>query len=466
MSVVDLGIAADGTPVALKRLSLHGSATDMAKARSRIRREAEMLRHLDHPGIVRLLEVVDDGDDVVLVMPYLAGGSLADRVAANGPLPPAEVDAIAGHLLDALAAAHRQGVVHRDVKPGNVLFADDGRPLLADFGVARSRDTTPGLTGTDLVVGTPGFMAPEQARGEDAGPPSDVFGAGATLVFAATGHTPFGAGDPRVLMYRAAQGKVERLPRSLPADLRRRIEPLLDPRPERRPSAAEARGGPAGTWPRTAMRRRGAAPRNRRLVIGAGIAGVLAIGVAAAVVAGDDESPPATVATPTTPSTAAPCDPLPYQPCGGRPAPFTDGRVCVDGHADYDEVRENGCEAAPDVFEPNGTALDAVLEANLVPADDVDQYTVAVDDHLQLLCDGTLKLTLTAPAGVAQRLDVLDEDGTVLGSASSADGQPGVVRLQEPSCFRDDAGTLTARVTSVGTDRSAAPYHLERAGSF
>lgn len=462
MGVVDLATAADGTPVALKRLSLHGSAADMARARSRIRREADVLRQLDHPGIVRLLDVVDDGDDVVLVMPYLPGGSLADRVAATGPLPPADVDAIAGHLLDALAAAHRQGVVHRDVKPGNVLFAADGRPLLTDFGVARSRDATPGLTATDLVVGTPGFMAPEQARGEEAGPASDVFGLGATLAFAATGRSPFGTGDPRVLMYRAAHGKVERLPRSVPIELRRRIEPLLDPRPGRRPTAAGARGGPAGTWPRTAMRRRG--PRRAgRLAIGVALAGLLASGLAVVLLAGDDGDPAEAVAPPTT---AAPCEGLPYQPCGGRPAPFTDGRSCTDDHADYDEIRENGCEAAPDVFEPEGTALETVLEANIVPADDVDRYTVAVDDRVQLLCDGTLTLTLTAPAGVAQRLDVLGGDGAVLGSASSADGEPGAVRLKEASCGGDDATTLTARVTSIGTDRSDEPYRLERAGSF
>jgi hypothetical protein len=248
----------------------------------------------------------------------------------------------------------------------------------------------------------------------------------------------------------------------VPVELRRRIEPLLDPRPARRPTAAEARGGPAGTWPRTAMRRRG--PRRAgRLAIGAALAALLATGLALVLLTGDDGDPADAV---TTPTTVAPCDQLPYQPCGGRPAPFTDGRSCIDDHADYDEIRENGCEAAPDVFEPDGTALDTVLEANLVPAGDVDQYTVAVDDHLQLLCDGTLTLTLTAPAGVAQRLDVLDGEGAVLGSASSADGEPGAVRLKEPSCGGDDAGTLTARVTSIGTDRSDEPYRLERAGGF
>ena len=112
-------------------------------------------------------------------------------------------------LLDALAAAHRQGIVHRDVKPENVLFTADGEPRLVDFGVARTSEHTPGLTATATVVGTPSFMAPEQARGEPASPASDVFSLGATLLYALTGEGPYGpvTADPRVLMHRAASGR-------------------------------------------------------------------------------------------------------------------------------------------------------------------------------------------------------------------------------------------------------------------
>ena len=113
----------------------------------------------------------------------MTGDTPADRVRDRGPRPPEEVAALALPLLGALAAAHRQGVVHRDIKPSNVLFDADGAPLLADFGVATSRDATDGLTGAGLVVGTPSFMAPEQARGERPGPPADVFALGATLRF-------------------------------------------------------------------------------------------------------------------------------------------------------------------------------------------------------------------------------------------------------------------------------------------
>ena len=242
MGVVDLAVDRSGHPVALKRLALHGSADEMARARQRIRREAQALGALDHPNIVPLLEVVDEDDDVVLVMPYLSGGTLGEYVRGRGAVSPAGVHYLADALLGALAAAHRAGIVHRDIKPANVLFDADGRPYLTDFGVATMRGATSGLTGTEMVIGTPEYMAPEQARGERATAASDVFSLGATLRFAATGEPPFGRGDGRVVLHRAAEGKVEPIPHSVPRDLRRRLEPMLDRRPERRPTAAAARG--------------------------------------------------------------------------------------------------------------------------------------------------------------------------------------------------------------------------------
>ena len=221
---------------------------------------------------MKLREVHDEDDDIVLVMDYLPGGNLARRVVEEGPLPAAEVHRLADRLLDALATAHRNGIVHRDIKPANVLFAADGSPVLADFGVASSRDVTAGLTGSEMVVGTPGFMAPEQARGEVATASSDVFSLGATLAYAATGRGPFGMADPRVLMMRAAAGRVEKLPKSLPADLRQRLAPLLERDPSDRPTAAEASGGPGGTTPRT---RRGRSRRRRHGTLIAG--GVIAL---------------------------------------------------------------------------------------------------------------------------------------------------------------------------------------------
>lgn len=458
MGVVDLARRDDGTQVAVKRLTLHGSADDIARARQRIAREAAVLTRLHHPNIVELLEVHDDGDDVTLVMPYLTGGTLADRVSRHGPAPAAEVEHLADQLGAALAAAHRAGVVHRDIKPANVLFDHAGVPHLADFGVASSHDDTAGLTATGTVVGTPGFMAPEQARGEAAGRPADVFSLGATLRYAATGEGPYGRGAPELLMVRAAQGKVRPVPRPVPNDLRRRLEAMLEPRPERRPSAAALVGGPAGTRvARTAGRWR----RSRMAVLGAAAAGLMGLVAAVAIAARETGDRP--TATPTT-TTSEDCSPLPYQPCDAEPAPGTDGRRCLEGFADYDERVANGCEAADDGL-PAGAPLEDVVEGTIVPRDDVDEFTMEVADRRQLLCDGQLRVTLTAPAGTSLRLDVLAGD-EVLGQATSADGVAATVTVREPECFGDDATTLTARVSPVGSDRSADPYVLERAGSF
>lgn len=460
MGVVDLAVAADGTQVALKRLTLYGSADDMARARQRIEREAEVLTRLHHPNVVALLEVLEEGDEVTLVMPYLTGGTLADRVTRHGPAPADEVVQLAEALSSALAAAHRAGIVHRDIKPANVIFDGDGVPHLADFGVASSRDDTVGLTAVGTVVGTAGFMAPEQARGEAAGHQADVFALGATLLYAATGEGPYGRGAPDLLMVRAAQGKVEPIPRSLPPALRRPLQAMLDPRPERRPSAAALAGGPEGTVVHRAIGSR------RRWPVWTGAGGVVAVAalVAGAIVASrETEGPPPHRSASTTSTTS--CTPLPYQPCGqAQPAPNTDGAACLAGFDDYDADTLNGCEAAPDGL-TDGAPLTTEVEATIVPRDDVDTFSMDVGDGSQLLCDGRFTVTLTAPTGSSLRLEVLDSE-TVLGQTTSADGVASSVTLDEPRCFADDSTTLVARVSPIGSDRTAAAYRLERHGSF
>jgi hypothetical protein len=465
MGVVDLARDASGDRVALKRLPLHGSAAEIDRARQRLRREADVLSRVDHSHIVGLVDVVDEADEIVLVMPFMPGGNLAERVGRFGPVSTGAVAQLTDRLLPALAAAHRAGVVHRDIKPANVLFDARDEPCLADFGVAHASDQTEGLTADGTVVGTPTFMAPEQARGEPAGPSSDVFSLGATLLFAATGSGPYGHGDPGLIMVRAANGKVERPPASLPPDLRRLLRAMLDPRPERRPSASALVGGLDGT-----VVRRSVLGREGRRAVGGAAAGAVAVaglGVAALVAAGlflvsgrgggDGAAAPA-------PVTATDCVDLPYQPCDqAEPAPFTDGTRCIDGHDDYDGDPANGCEAAPDRVD--GTPLVDRLEATIVPRDDVDEYPVEVEDEFQLLCDGTLELALDAPEGMTLHLEVRDGDD-VLGDATSSDGRTGVVEIREPTCAGDDSTTLTARVRPIGSERVDAPYVLTRSGSF
>ncbi len=472
MGVVDLAVDRSGRPVALKRLALRGSAEEMHLARLRVRREAEVLGVLDHPHIVPLLDVVDDGDDIVLVMPYLSGGTLGQLVAARGPMPPAYVGQLADALLDALATAHRAGIVHRDIKPANVLFDESGRAYLTDFGVALMRGATSGLTAAEVVIGTPEYMAPEQARGERATPASDVFSMGATLRFAATGEPPFGRGDARVILHRAAEAKIDPLPRSLPRHLRNRLAPLLHKRPERRPTAAAARGNGADTPAMARRPRRHTRPRGGRLwptVAGAAVVMVVALIASGIALARRDDHPtatgPPTTTNPpaTTASTAPACTPLLYQPCGQAAAAYTNGRQCVAGHADYDGIRANGCEAAPDGLDR--TTLDHPISANLVPATDADRYPFHLSQHFKLFCDGSVDVILTAPAGVSMRLEVV-RDGDVQGSAVSTDGSPAKVRVQPDSCFGGDGADMVAVVKWVGTARSAADYVLERQGSW
>ncbi len=460
MGVVDLARRDDGSLVALKRLAMHGTADEMIRARARFRRELDVLRQLDHPALVPLLEVIDDAGEIVLVMPYLGGGNLSEIVRERGPLTAPEVLAMAQRLLPGLAAAHRLGIVHRDIKPANVLFDDEGRANLADFGVASTREATGGLTRTGVVLGTPGFLAPEQARGEAVTPASDIASLGCTLHFAATGRSPYEGGETAAVLLRTARAKPD-ISRDIDPPLRKMIVAMLDGRPDRRPTAAALAGGAAGTDPIPLL-----TARNRTTIVLTAIAGalLLVLGTTRLVAGGDDDLAATTTTSAAPTSTEPPCRPLPYQPCGEAPAPNTDGRRCIDDHADYDEIAGNGCEAAPD--DVDGTALVDRISATIVPADDTDRYPLRVADEGDIGCNNTLRLTITAPAGTALRLELLDRDGEVVGETVSADGITGEISVSDPRCFRSDAGDYEAVVTPSGSDRSAEPYVLTRSGSF
>ncbi|HET9517928.1 MAG TPA: serine/threonine-protein kinase [Actinoplanes sp.] len=178
--------------VAVKELHHAWGSSDrtVAHGRERSMREARAAAALHHPNIVSVYDIVDHDGRPWIVMELVSGRSLKEIVAEDGPLPVERAVTIALELLAALQAAHRAGITHRDVKPANVLVGDSGSVRLADFGLATHPDAEP-LTDTGAVLGTPGYLAPEQASGQTPGPPADMFGLAATLYYAIEGVGPF-----------------------------------------------------------------------------------------------------------------------------------------------------------------------------------------------------------------------------------------------------------------------------------
>lgn len=185
--------------VAIKRLAVPGDPVQ----RARLRREAETLAALDHPHIVRILELVPDGEGLAIVMPLAAGGSLADLLADLGGLRPEQLARIAAPVAEALASAHRRGVVHRDVKPSNIVFTADGEPLLTDFGIAWLAGAQRLTAQTGAALGTAGYLDPEVAAGGEPGPAADQYALGVVCWQALAGRMPF-AGEGPLAVLRAA----------------------------------------------------------------------------------------------------------------------------------------------------------------------------------------------------------------------------------------------------------------------
>ena len=198
MGRVYLGRSPGGRHVAIK--VIRPELAEDADFRARFAREVAAARKVSGIFTASVVDADLDGPVPWLATSYVAGPSLAVVVAYRGPLPAASVLALAAGLAEGLAAIHASGVVHRDLKPANVLLAEDG-PRLIDFGISRSLEAV-ALTRTGIVVGSPGFMSPEQADGREVGPPSDIFSLGAVLAFAATGKGPFGDGTTPALLYR------------------------------------------------------------------------------------------------------------------------------------------------------------------------------------------------------------------------------------------------------------------------
>jgi eukaryotic-like serine/threonine-protein kinase len=211
---------------------------------ARFTREARHVAGLPHPGLVTVFDAGVDGRTAFIVMELVHGRTLRDVLRADGPLPVARAVGIAADVCEALDAAHQAGVVHRDITPGNILIADDGRTRVLDFGIARA-DRSGALTQTLTVVGTAAYVSPEQASAGPAGPQSDLYALGCVLTEMLTGAPPFSADTPVALLYR----HVNDTPPP-PSARRAEVGPaldavvgrLLDKDPARRPAtAAQAR---------------------------------------------------------------------------------------------------------------------------------------------------------------------------------------------------------------------------------
>ena len=233
MGNVYLGRSPGGRHVAIKVIRAELAAD--AEFRARFAREVAAMRKVSGIFTAGVVDADVHGPTPWLATSYVAGPSLADEVDAHGPLSPGAVLMLAAGLAEGLVAIHSAGLVHRDLKPSNVLLAEDG-PRLIDFGISRAADSS-ALTRTGMVMGSPGFMSPEQARGREAGPPSDVFSLGAVLAFAATGREPFGSGSGEVLLDRVVSGEPDT--DGLPRRIRPLVERCMISDQRRRPTAAQ-----------------------------------------------------------------------------------------------------------------------------------------------------------------------------------------------------------------------------------
>jgi eukaryotic-like serine/threonine-protein kinase len=205
--------------------------------RERTLREARAIARLSHPNVVRIFDVLSSDGDPWIVMEYVRGRSLQEMLATDGPLPVVRVVDIGLGVLAALRAAHRADVLHRDVKPGNVLLGDDGRVVLTDFGLA----TVPGdpvVTRTGLVLGSPAYLAPERARDGSAGPEADMWSLGATLFAAVEGQSPYAR--PSAIATLAALATEPPAPARRAGPLRPLLNGLLRKKPAERISPDEA----------------------------------------------------------------------------------------------------------------------------------------------------------------------------------------------------------------------------------
>ncbi|WP_395104441.1 serine/threonine-protein kinase [Actinomadura sp. SCN-SB] len=309
--------------VAVKEIAFPDGLTaeEREVATGRARREARAAALIDHPGVITVHDVVVEDDRPWIVMELVRGPSLDQVIRHDGPRVPPVAARIGLQVLDALEAAHARGIVHRDVKPGNVLLSEDGRVVLTDFGIA-GIETDPALTRTGTLVGSPGYIAPERLQERPAGPESDLWSLAATLYTAVEGRPPFERDDPMAVLG-AVLTEAPAPPRRA-GSLAPLLWYLLQKDPAARPKAQDVRrvlenvaaGRPSGL-PDPFPSPHGPSAKGRGKVwipVAAGAAVIALIGAAVAVAiasSGDDDRGTAASASPSAAQARPPATPSP-----------------------------------------------------------------------------------------------------------------------------------------------------------
>ncbi|MEV0583827.1 serine/threonine-protein kinase [Nonomuraea sp. NPDC050310] len=226
-------------PIAVKEVLLSAGLPDLDRERQLLRtaREARNAAKLNHPSVVAIYDVVEEDGRPWIIMELVQGRSVEEIVATAGALPVRQAADVGRQLLAALTAAHEAGIIHRDVKPSNILLTPDGRAVLTDFGIATAEGDA-SLTSTGMVTGSPAFLAPERVFAAEAGPPSDLWSLGATLYAALLGRSPFERGEPMATL--TAMLKEEPDYRRIPPALHPVLQGLMIKDPAARIGAAEA----------------------------------------------------------------------------------------------------------------------------------------------------------------------------------------------------------------------------------
>ncbi|MFI5884859.1 protein kinase [Streptomyces sp. NPDC051554] len=379
--------------VAVKKLhpQPHLDADALDTLFERTRREARSAARISHPNVVVVHDVVDDEGLPIIVMEYVPSTTLADLIRTHGPVPPEEAARIGRRVLAALRAAHRAGILHRDVKPANVLLAKDGRVVLTDFGIAQAAETS-ALTRTGQLVGSVDFMAPERLVGAKPGPEADLWALGATLFQAVDGRSPFLRDTVTQTMYAIAMEPPPEVRGAGP--LTPLIQGLLIGNPADRISAEDAEG---------LLRAAGADPRRREPAV-----------------ASPAVTPPAT--TPPAAGTAAEAPPV-----AAESAPRSTPAPSPSSAADPAAERPEPATTDPQAPRPSGRRTGRSKRLVVLAASVVTAVAVLVTIAITMLAD-TTKGKNTSGAEVST--GPLPVDGT---TPSRSAGTPTASAASSPS---------------------------------